>query len=81
MTGLTAVEAIAGFSWGFTITGDDIVFNRPATVNRQVWDSQLDLLWPCAAHQWPGRETGGGACARHTAAAVVIAALAGSPRR
>jgi hypothetical protein len=38
------VQAIAGFSWGFTINQQDITFARPATLGPQAWDSHLDLL-------------------------------------
>lgn len=39
------VQAIAGFSWGFTITGEDIGFSQPAPLGPQAWASHLDLLW------------------------------------
>jgi hypothetical protein len=29
------VQAIAGFSWGFTIAGEDIVITEPATLDLQ----------------------------------------------
>jgi hypothetical protein len=38
------VQAIAGFSWGFTIIGNDIGITQPATLDPQAWDSHLDLL-------------------------------------
>ena len=38
------VQAIAGFSWGFTINHQDITFARPAALGPQAWDNHLDLL-------------------------------------
>jgi hypothetical protein len=38
------VRAITGFSWGFTITGDEIDLTQPATLHPQAWDEHLDLL-------------------------------------
>jgi hypothetical protein len=38
------VQAIAGFSWGFTITSDDISLTPPTVLGPQAWDSHLDLL-------------------------------------
>ena len=38
------VQAIAGFSWGFTITGEDIGITQPASVDSRAWDNHLDLL-------------------------------------
>jgi hypothetical protein len=38
------VQAIAGFSWGFTINRQDITFARPAVLGPQAWDDHLDLL-------------------------------------
>jgi hypothetical protein len=38
------VQAIAGFSWGFTITHGDITFAPPAALRPEAWDSHLDLL-------------------------------------
>jgi len=38
------VQAIAGFSWGFTIKHQDITFAEPAPIGPQAWDSHLDLL-------------------------------------
>jgi hypothetical protein len=38
------VQAIAGFSWGFTITHGDITFGSPAALRTEAWDSHLDLL-------------------------------------
>ena len=38
------VQAIAGFSWGFTITGQDFSFARPAALGSEAWDSHLGLL-------------------------------------
>ena len=38
------VQAIVGFSWGFTISHDDITFSSPATLEPGAWDSHLDLL-------------------------------------
>jgi hypothetical protein len=37
------VQAIAGFSWGFTINHDDITFAPPAALEPEAWDSHLDL--------------------------------------
>ena len=33
------VQAIAGFSWGFTINQQDITFARPASLAPEAWDS------------------------------------------
>jgi len=33
------VQAIAGFSWGFTINHQDITFARPAALGPQAWDN------------------------------------------
>jgi len=38
------VQAVAGFSWGFTITRQAFVFARPAAAGPQTWDSHLGLL-------------------------------------
>jgi hypothetical protein len=38
------VQAIAGFSWGFTIKQQDITFALPAALGPEAWDSHLDLL-------------------------------------
>jgi hypothetical protein len=38
------VQAVAGFSWGFTITGGDIAFTSAAALEPTAWDSQLGLL-------------------------------------
>lgn len=38
------VQAIAGFSWGFTIDRQDITFTRSAALGPQAWDSHLGLL-------------------------------------
>jgi hypothetical protein len=38
------VQAIAGFSWGFRITGEDICFTPPATLEPHAWDSHLGVL-------------------------------------
>jgi len=38
------VQAIAGFSWGFTINHQDITFARPAALRPGAWDHHLDLL-------------------------------------
>jgi hypothetical protein len=40
----TGVQAIVGFSWGFTINHQDIAFAWPAALRPQAWDSHLDLL-------------------------------------
>jgi hypothetical protein len=38
------VQAIAGFSWGFTITGADITLTPPAPLEPRDWDGHLSLL-------------------------------------
>jgi hypothetical protein len=38
------VQAVTGFSWGFTITGGDITFIRAAPLEPTAWDGHLDLL-------------------------------------
>ena len=38
------VQAIVGFSWGFKISGSQIVFAAPARLGPAAWDSHLDLL-------------------------------------
>jgi hypothetical protein len=42
---LTArVQAVAGFSWGFTITSGRIACTTPQALGPQAWDSHLGLL-------------------------------------
>jgi hypothetical protein len=38
------VQAIAGFSWGFTINRQDITFAFPAALGAAIWDAHLELL-------------------------------------
>lgn len=38
------VQAIAGFRWGFAVTGEDITLARPAPLQPQAWDGHLGLL-------------------------------------
>ena len=38
------VQAIAGFSWGFTIAGSDTKFGVPTMLGPDDWDSHLGLL-------------------------------------
>lgn len=38
------VQAIAGFSWGFTISHHDIDFTPPAALGSGAWDGHLGLL-------------------------------------
>lgn len=38
------VQAVAGFSWGFTISNRDIAFIPPEGLGPETWDSHLDLL-------------------------------------
>ena len=38
------VQAIVGFSWGFTISNDDITLAPPKVLEPGAWDSHLDLL-------------------------------------
>jgi hypothetical protein len=38
------VQAIAGFRWGFAVTGADITVARPAPLEAQAWDGHLGLL-------------------------------------
>jgi hypothetical protein len=38
------VQAVAGFSWGFTIDQQDITFAPLAALGSQAWDSHLNLL-------------------------------------
>ena len=38
------VQAIAGFSWGFTISQHDITPAPPVMLGPEAWDSHLDLL-------------------------------------
>jgi hypothetical protein len=45
------VQAIAGFSWGFTVTGASITFVPPEVLGPEVWDGHLDLLRTCYP-QW-----------------------------
>lgn len=40
------VQAIAGFGWGFTITGADIAIAPPAILGPGAWDGHLDLPAP-----------------------------------
>ena len=43
--GLTPrVQAIAGFSWGFTVTGPDLSLAPPAVLGPGDWDGHLALL-------------------------------------
>jgi hypothetical protein len=38
------VQAVAGFSWGFTISQQDITFAAPEALDPPAWDSHLDLV-------------------------------------
>jgi hypothetical protein len=38
------VQAIAGFSWGFSIRDSDITFSPPAALAAAAWDSHLEVL-------------------------------------
>jgi hypothetical protein len=38
------VQAITGFSWGFTVVGTGITLVRPAVLGSEVWNGHLDLL-------------------------------------
>lgn len=38
------VQAVAGFSWGFTINQQHITFTPPAALGPPTWDSHLSLL-------------------------------------
>jgi hypothetical protein len=38
------VQAIVGFSWGFTISHHDITFSQPVVLKPDAWDSHLGLL-------------------------------------
>jgi hypothetical protein len=38
------VQAVMGFSWGFTIAGGDITVSRAAPLGPTAWDDRLDLL-------------------------------------
>jgi hypothetical protein len=38
------VQAIMGFSWGFTINQQDMTFTPPATLGAETWDTHLELL-------------------------------------
>jgi len=38
------VQAVAGFSWGFTVTGADISVAPPAGLGPGDWDGHLALL-------------------------------------
>lgn len=40
------VRAVAGFSWGFTISHQDISFTSSAALGPETWDSHLGLLRP-----------------------------------
>ena len=50
------VQAITGFSWGFTISQQDITLARPAALGPQAWDSHLTLL----TSSYPGWRFDGG---------------------
>ncbi len=39
------VQAIEGFSWGFTITGGDITLAPPAALRTEAWDSKATEVW------------------------------------
>jgi hypothetical protein len=54
------VQAVAGFSWGFTIDGGDITFLHPVPIGPAAWDGQLGLLRGC----YPSWAFDGGFCAR-----------------
>jgi hypothetical protein len=62
------VQAIVGFTWGFSINHQDITLDRPAALGPGAWDSHLDLLrtsypdwifdsgyWGASAHRRGGR--------------------------
>jgi hypothetical protein len=38
------VQAVAGFSWGFTITGGRITYTPPMALGSEAWDGHLGLL-------------------------------------
>jgi hypothetical protein len=38
------VQAVAGFSWGFTVAGADITFAGPVQLGPATWDDHLGLL-------------------------------------
>jgi hypothetical protein len=38
------VQAITGFSWGFTVAGAGVTFVPPAVLGPEAWDGHLDLL-------------------------------------
>jgi hypothetical protein len=38
------VQAVAGFRWGFTVTGPDIAFVPPTVLGSPAWEGHLDLL-------------------------------------
>ena len=38
------VQAITGFSWGFTINEQDIAFAHPTALGPEAWESHLDML-------------------------------------
>jgi hypothetical protein len=38
------VQAVAGFRWGFTVTGPDISFLPPTVLGSPAWEGHLDLL-------------------------------------
>jgi len=38
------VQAVTGFKWGFTITGDNIGITAPAILEPQAWQNHLDLM-------------------------------------
>ncbi len=38
------VQAVAGFSWGFTIAGGHITRTPPRALDSHAWDSHLSLL-------------------------------------
>jgi hypothetical protein len=44
------VQAITGFSWGFTITGEHISLIPPAALGPRAWDDHLDLLTTSYPH-------------------------------
>jgi hypothetical protein len=54
------VQAVAGFSWGFTIAGGDITFMHAVRLGPAAWDGQLSLLRAC----YPLWTFDGGFCAR-----------------
>jgi hypothetical protein len=50
------VQAIAGFSWGFTITGGRISLTGPALLAPEDWDAHL----PTLRARYPGWAFAGG---------------------